>query len=601
VLVGVLAGLAAVAFLKGLELVSAVVLVKLVGLHIPPAGDGEPRALVGTTRWWLLPVVTTLGGLLAGAIVQRWAPEAEGDGTEALARSFHVGGGAIRGRVPLVKGLASIVTIGTGGSAAQEGPTAQIGAGIGSVLARWMGLTTSERRLLMLAGAAGGLGAIFRAPLGGALYATEVLYSTTASESAALLPCLGSSIVAFSVFALFVTPRPVFILPDLRFHGLTELPVFAVLAVACAAAGWLFVRVFHGLSEEVFPRLPIPKLAKPALGGLLVGLMALAVPQVLASGYGWVQWGAIGEPAALVRAGERAFVPNMGAGLLLALVVLKILSTSLTIGSGGSGGLFGPSIFIGGMLGGAFGAAVSRLFPAWHFQPAAFVLVGMGGFFAGVAKTPLAAIVMICELSGSYSLLVPLMLVCGANLGLSRNWRLFRNQVPGPVDSPAHQGDFVVDVLEQLRVGDVPIRTTGLQLVPERLPFPEVVRRVADSVETLFPVVDESERLTGIFSLRDVRLALRGLDVGHLVLAADLATSPVRSVTPEDDLHTALRRLTELNTDELPVVRPEDPGRLVGLLARRDLVAAYSRRIQELRAREEAVASHDGPAASGAL
>jgi chloride channel protein, CIC family len=192
--------------------------------------------------------------------------------------------------------------------------------------------------------------------------------------------------------------------------------------------------------------------------------------------------------------------------------------------------------------------------------------------------------VMVCEMSGSYSLLVPLMLVCGLNMGLSRRWTIYEEQVPSPVDSPAHQGDFVIDILERIRVGQVPIRTEGLEVVPEATPFPQIVRRVAHSTETLFPVVDGQGRLTGIFSLRDIRPVLLGTDMGPLVVADDLAHRPAVTVTLQDDLHTALKRMTEMNVDELPVIRAEEPTRLIGLLSRRDLVSAYTAQIEALRA-----------------
>lgn len=583
-LVGLVAGLGAVAFLLALDATIRHVLGDLMGLRPPPTGEakaGHPIAL--PTSWWPVLLIPALGGLISGLIVFTWAPEAEGHGTDALVKAFHRGGGQIRARVPLIKAVASVITIGTGGSAGSEGPIAQIGAGFGSFLARLLRLTPDERRLLILAGAAGGIGAIFRAPLGGALFGVEILYASAAIEAAALLPCLASSIVAYSVFASIIDPRPIFLVPDLKFHGLLELPAFALLAVLCAAVGWLYVRAFYGTRDRIFHRLPLPRTVRPALGGLLLGLLALAFPQLMTGGYGWVQWGALGMPPALAQPGESAFRPNMAMGLLLTLALLKVVSTSLTISSGGSGGVFGPSVFIGGMLGGALGLSLDRLAPSWGIEPAAFALVGMGGFFAGVAKAPLTSILMVCEMCGNYRLLVPLMLVCGLNLALSRRWTIYEEQVNSPVDSPAHQGDFVVDVLERLRVGQVPVRTSSLVCVPESADFDAILSRVANSAENLFPVVDAEGRLTGIFSLRDVRLALLGSHVGRLVLADDIATRPVRTVTLRDDLHTALKRMTELNLDEIPVVEPSDPARLVGLLSRRDLVGAYTSQIESLR------------------
>ena len=599
--VGVIAGLGAVGFLLALQFMYSHVLGGWLHFQMPPTGEGHPQAISYPYPWWLVVLIPAVGGLISGVLVFTWAPEAEGHGTDAMIRSFHRGGGQVRSRVPIIKSVASIITIGTGGSAGQEGPIAQIGAGFGSLLAGLLRLPPTDRRLLMLAGAAGGVGAIFRAPLGGALFAGEVLYSSTAFESAALLPCLASSIVAYSTFALFITPRPIFMLPrEMAFHGLWDLPLFMILTLACTALGWLYVRVFYGLRDWFFKPMPIPKHIKPAVGGLLLGLLALKFPEVMTGGYGWVQWGAIGMSPELVLPGEATFVPHMGMWLLLTLAVLKIVATGLTISSGGSGGVFGPSMLIGGMLGGACGQFLAPWVPGASANPgafvAAFVLVGMGGFFAGVSKTPLTSIVMVSEMTGSYSLLVPLMLACGLNMALSRRWTIYEEQVPTPIDSPAHQGDFVVDVLEQLSVGEVGVRTLGIETVPASTPFRELIHLVARSTETLFPVVDRQGRLTGIFTLRDLRIALVGSDWGPLVLADDLAHRPVLTVTPEDNLHTALRRMTELNIDELPVVDPKDPAHLLGLLSRRQLTLAYTSLIESLRA---PVATAPKPSPSG--
>ena len=225
-LVGLIAGLGAVGFLLALRFMYSVVLGGLLHFQMPPTAEDAsirlPTRNRGGSYSWSLPLV----GLISGILVFTWAPEAEGHGTDAMIRAFHRGGGIIRTRVPIIKAIASIITIGTGGSAGQEGPIAQIGAGFGSWLGRLLKLPPTDRRLLMLAGAAGGVGAIFRAPLGGALFAGEVLYSSTAFESAALLPCLASSIVAYSTFALFITPKPIFTLPEMTFHGLRDLPLF---------------------------------------------------------------------------------------------------------------------------------------------------------------------------------------------------------------------------------------------------------------------------------------------------------------------------------------------------------------------------------------
>lgn len=458
------------------------------------------------------------------------------------------------------------------GSAGREGPIAQIGAGFGSFLASRLGLSDWERRTLVLAGAAGGIGAIFHAPVGGALFAVEVLYASTAIEYAAMVPCICSSVVAYSVFNAIFGTEVAFRPPDpLVFHGISDLPFYLVFAVICALAGFVYVSVFYGVRNQIFRRLPIPNMLKPAVGGFLLGVIALERPEIMAGGYGWIQQSLNGQ---------------LTFQLMAVLAVAKIAATSLTISSGGSGGVFAPSLFIGAMLGGAFGMACNALFPDLVPQPQAFVLVGMGGFFAGVAKVPLTGLIMVSEMSGSYSLLVPLMIVSAINVAiLSQRWTLYEEQVSSLIDSPAHLGDFVVDVLAGIRVREVYDATRAATLIRENMPLPEVLHIVAGSSDSYFPVVDGENRLVGIFSLHDIRSALVLGGAGNLILASDLATSPVTTVTPEDNLHTALRLYAQRQVNELPVVDPKDPRRVVCMLRRGEVIAAYDQQISALRAR----------------
>jgi len=552
-LVGVVAGLGAAAFLYALEWFKGYALGH-VEAYYPPAAGTEPISHVAQmpANWLAVLLVPVVGGIVCGCIVYFFAPEAEGHGTDAMIRVFHGLGGRIRGRVPLVKTLASIVTIGTGGSAGREGPIAQIGAGFGSFLSDRLKLSDWERRMLILSGAAGGVGAIFRAPLGGALFAVEVLYASTAVEFSAIVPCVVASVVAYSVFSSICGPGLAFTVPEsLSFGGPAELPFYLVFAIACAVAGFLYIWCFYGLRDHLFRRLPIPNHIKPAIGGLLLGLIALWFPQVMAGGYGWIQ---------------EAINGSMTLQLMAMLVVAKILATSFTISSGGSGGVFAPSLFIGAMLGGAFGLLCNSLFPGVAPPPGAFILVGMGGFFAGVAKVPLTALIMVSEMSGSYDLLVPLMLVSVINVAvLSSRWSLYEEQVPSLIDSPAHLGDYVVDVLEGMQVREIYKPSHRPTLVHENIPLPRILRMVAQCKESYFPVVDEKEELIGIF------------------LASDLAVSPVATVTPEDNLHTTLRLCTQKNITEIPVVDTENPRHVICMLRRQDVITAYDERMSALR------------------
>ncbi len=577
-LVGLVAGLGAAAFFWLLTLAQDYALGHIEGYYPPLAGDeggGVVQVMQLPTHWWAVLLVPTIGGLLCGLLVYGLAPEAEGHGTDAMVKAFHRLGGRIRTRVPFVKSAASIITIGTGGSAGREGPIAQIGAGFGSFLATKMGLGEQERRILVLAGGAGGIGAIFRAPLGGGLFASEVLYGSTALEFAAVAPCFIASITAYAVFAAIYGTGLAFRVPsNLVFQNIKELPIYLVFAVVCSIVGFLYVNVFYGLRNRFFRLLPIPNHVKPAIGGLLLGVLALWLPQLMSGGYGWIQMAIDGDV-------------SMTFSLLLILCFGKIVATSLTISSGGSGGVFAPSLFVGAMLGGAFGQFCNGLVPGMIEHPQAFVLVGMGGLFAGVARVPLTAMLMVCEMSGSYGLLLPLMLVSIVNTAiLSSRWTLYEEQVPSLVDSPAHQGDFVIDILEQIHVREVYDTKRKLDLVPEETPLPEILKMAARSKNAYFPVIDKDNQLTGIFSLRDLRSILTGDGAGALILAADLAAQPVLTVTPDDDLHKALRVFTRKNIDDVPVVDSKDPNRILGLLNRRDVIAAYHERIMELRSPE---------------
>ena len=390
-------------------------------LHLP-TGFMEPVrgteaaavAVLGATRSWLFLVIPALGGLVSGLLVFFVAPEAEGHGTDAMIEAFHRGGGYIRKRVPLVKILASAITIGSGGSAGKEGPIAQIGAGFGSFLATILKLKPRDRRILVLAGAAGGIGAIFHAPLGAALFAPEVLYRETEFEFEAILPCIVSSIVASSIFDQYFGRTALFFPGPVDFDPVELLP-YAIFGVICAVVGYVYVKVFYEVARDrFFRRVRISKALKPALGGLMLGVIALLLPQVMDGGYGWVQ---------------AALEGKIFWGTMLLLALMKIAATSCTISSGGSGGVFGPSVFMGAMLGGAFGFLGHQLAPGWVIHPNAFVLVGIGGFFAGVAKVPVSSIIMACEMCASYVLLVPLMLVSTISYVLLGRVSLYEKQV----------------------------------------------------------------------------------------------------------------------------------------------------------------------------
>ncbi len=329
--------------------------------------------------------------------------------------------------------------------------------------------------------------------------------------------------------------------------------------------------------------MPGPRPLVAALGGLLTGALALlalwvsADPRslaVLGSGYGILQQALDGDVAGW-----------SGARLLAMVALLKIVATSCTIGAGGSAGVFGPSMVIGGGVGGAVGIACHQ----WGLieNPQNLVIVGMCGFFAGAAKTPISTIVMVTEMTGSYRLLLPAMWVCGLTFLLSRRWALYRSQVPHRALSPAHAGEYQVALLEKMRVGDV--FTPGpVETVPVGMPMEHLVHVIAGSREDYFPVVDDAGTFVGVLSVRDVREFTFDASLHHVAIAGDVMSTPPITVTPKDDLHVAMDRLDSRKLDELPVVDAADGNRLLGRLTRRDVGRAYGRRLQELRTRQRA-------------
>jgi CIC family chloride channel protein len=559
--VGIVSGIGAIVFDELLHFILKYTITYFTGYLEPPRWAPAAKVLSFTSPYnYLMIVIPAVGGLVSGLIVNYLAPETAGDGTEAMIEAFHKKGGFIRPRTPYIKIITSAITIGTGGSAGKEGPISQIGAGFGSFLATTLKLKSRERRILVLAGAAAGVGAIFRAPLGAALFAPEVLYRDTEFEFEAILPCVVSSIIAYVVFSQFYGRTAIFFPGPVDFALPKELLPYAVFGVLCGVVGYVWIKVFHGMQHYFFDRLTIPRILKPSLGGLMCGLILFFFPHVMDGGYGWVQMALEGK---------------MLWHIMFIMAALKILATSCTLGSGGSGGVFGPSIFIGAMLGGGFGYLGQQLFPGWVTYPYSFVLVGMGGFFAGVAKCPLAGIIMACEMSASYTLLVPLMLVSAiAIIILGRDTSLYEKQVFTRLASPAHMGEFARGLLEETHVHEAAVNRP-VTTIPEDMRFGELLNTVTHSTDIYFPVVNTKGKMTGILSVNDIRAIMFEETVAQLIVAKDVATSNVVRVCWNDSLQEALEKMSIIQVDELPVVREENPDEIVTMISKRDIISFY--------------------------
>lgn len=397
VAIGVIAGLGAVVFYLALKYSTAFLLGYLGGYDVPTAfADGNDPGSDGFQRPWAIPLVTTVGALVSAFIVAAWAPEAKGHGTDNAIEAVHSDPRAIRARVVLVKMVSSALTIGSGGSAGREGPTAQISAGFGSLLTRWLDLSDKDGRVAVSLGIGSGIGSIFGAPLGGAVLAASIVYRED-FDYRALIPGFITSGTAYAVFGSLVGFEPLFgfIAPDYRFDP-AQLVWFLLIGIVSAAVGYLYARIFYG-TVALADRLTVPAgaVVKPAVGGLLVGLLALAIPQILSSGYGWVQ-----------LAADRDTLMAIPLWIVIVLPVAKIVATSLSIGTGGSGGIFGPGIVIGAFV----GAAIWRLAdmagaPALPDGPGVFMIVAMMACFGSVAHAPLAVMIMVAEMTGSFSVI----------------------------------------------------------------------------------------------------------------------------------------------------------------------------------------------------
>jgi chloride channel protein, CIC family len=566
VAIGAVSGLMACAVFYLLEWATFFAMEDLAGYHtVKPAGEHVVGIVsLAPFRPWILFILPAVGGLLSGLIVYTWAPEAEGHGTDAFIDAFHNKQGFIRTRVPFIKGIASIITLATGGSAGREGPIAQIGAGIGSWIGRTFKLSVRERRLMLLAGCAAGLGAIFRAPLGGALTSIEVLYREDFEAEGIILSII-SSVVGYAIFTSVFGHEPIFEIPEVHFAGPLELFFYGALALICVPFGFTYVKVFYGLRDHFFRKLPFKRALVPAVGGLLVGLIGFWKPQVLSGGYGTIQQTLRGE------------LPSL---LMLTLAALKIVATSFTISSGGSGGVFGPSLFIGAMLGGAVGQVSHEWFPHLVEHPEAFALVGMGAFFAGVAKAPVGALLMVCEMTGGYGLVVPLMFSSVVAILLSKRWSLYEKQVLNKFHSPAHRSDTVINILQTMKVEDVFRDDLPVAILPEDMSLNGLKRFLTKTRESFFPVVDGSYRLSGILCLSDLREIIFEESVGDLLVVGELASAP-RSVSLDDNLYEALLVFLQTGYGQIPIEDRENG--LIGILRLEDLMDIYHRQIQSLK------------------
>ncbi len=522
--------------------------------YIPPAPTGEGALIfAGIARPWILPFIAAAGGILSGFLIFHFAPETKGAGHDSAINAFHNKEGLIRRRVPIVKAIASAITIGSGGSAGREGPAAQIAAGTASIIAELFNLSPSDRRIAVAAGIGSGVGSIFKSPLGGAILSMEVLYRRD-FEYEALLPSFIASVVGYSVFASWNGWAPIFgsgIVPP--FHRTSELISYSILGAACGLVGIAYGRSFYYL-QDLFNSIKIPNWAKPAIGGFIVGLIGVFLPQILGTSYGWLQYAINGDFVSLPMT------------VMLSIAVLKILTTGLTIGSGGSGGVFGPGLVIGGMIGGVLWNLLQIYPEITPSSPSAFVIVGMMALFGGIAKVPLAMILMVTEMTMDYSLLIPSMLTCSIAYFITGENYIFESQVSVRAESPAHELEYSLMHLKALKVKEA--MTVNVPIISAQSTVDEVAKILKRYEVHAVPVVDGG-KLSGIVAKLDImRNAYQDQPKG---LVKEIMTSELVVTYPDESLFGAMNKMIINHISQLPVVERESPDQLIGLLALDDI------------------------------
>lgn len=499
--------------------------------------------------------IPAAGGLVVGLLIYWGAREAKGHGVPEVMEAVALRGGFIRKRVALVKILASAICIGCGGSVGREGPIVQIGASIGSSVAQFFKIPRIHMKTMVGCGAAAGIAATFNAPIAGVLFSLEIILGDFGLMS--FSPVVLSSVTATTISRHYFGDLPAFIIPEYSVVSLFEFLFYPLLGIVSGLVGLAFTTIIYK-TEDLIDAVPIQEWLKPAIGGVALGLIFFKFPHVFGVGYGSI---------------NLTLVNNMGLSLLFTLILVKILATSITIGSGGSGGIFAPSLFIGAMTGGTFGTLLNMFLPQLTASPGAYALVAMGGVVAGTTHAPITAILILFELTSQYSIILPLMITCivatitasTLKRGSIYTIKLMRRGVN--IETGRE-----VSTLQRLLVKDS--MRTELHTIAESLPLQEIIETFKHQNASYLHVVNTQQKLSGIISFRDIRSVLNEEGLQLLVIAKDLCTRNLITVSPDDSLQTALEKMTSKGINQLPVV---SNGKLLGTLPESEITAAYTR------------------------
>lgn len=584
VLVGLFAGGGAILLTSMLQVTTWLFLGKIAGVAMEGAAhEPEPfnlPAILGPVRPWLLLFLPAAGALLSGWFVNRFAPEAAGHGTDAAIESYHFRGGRVRPIAVPVKAIATSIVIGSGGSAGCEGPITQIGAGFGSMIANALGLSVASRRKLMAAGMGAGVGALFHAPLAGAIFAAELLYRDLDLEYEVLVPSIIASVTSYSLYSSVFGFSPLFETPQAIFHHPERLILYIALAFVLALGARFYTCCFYSMHER-FSRSAIPVWLRPAVGGLATGLIGVFFMQALGSGYGTLQEALTFDYTYTVTRHPEWF------WVLLGVFFLKTLTTAFSVGSGGSGGIFGPALVIGGSLGGCVGMLFATLLPGWFLPVGSFVLVGMVAFFGCAAKTPISTIIMIGEMTGNYNLLVPSMFVCIIAYLLSRKVSLYRSQLPNRFEAPVHRGSLISGTLGAFTVRDilnVQPKDREFLSVESTTPLSTLIDRLTASTQEVFPVIARDGTLTAIAARSDLSAALSADPVFRQTMLLDDLTLREHPVVFESEpLRSVLAKMDMDDAEAIVVASSTQPRKPIGIVTHNDIAQAYQQEMSANR------------------
>jgi CIC family chloride channel protein len=515
----------------------------------------------GRIRFWL-PLIPMLGGFLVGPIVYGFAKEARGHGVPEVMNAIARLGGIIRPRVAAAKAVASALCIGSGGSAGREGPIVQIGSALGSTIGQYLRLSEDRIKILVGCGAAAGISSVFNAPIAGVMFSVEIILGdfTIATFS----PVLVSSVVASVLTRSVLGDHPAFAVPAYSLVSAWEIPLYMLLGVVMGVVAVLFTRTLD-VVEDVFEKLKVPDISKPAVGGLLLGTIAVFFPQILADGYESIRLSLNG---------------NIVLWMLIVLIFLKIMATSLTLGSGNSGGIFAPSLFMGAMAGGAFGAVAGKLFPGITADSGAYALVGMAGLVAGTTHAPMTALLIIFEMTNDYRIVLPLMVTVAVASLVARV--LFSNSIytvklaKRGIDIRAGRD---TNILRAHTVGEIAVSV--YDTIPVSATLPAMLSKMEQSRESDLIVVDSEGHLEGLVSFQDIRGVITRRELDSLVVAYDLVHREVEAVDSKTDLEQLTNAFNVRGTKILPVIKSGDAQKVIGIVRKDDLTEFYNQKLVE--------------------